>query len=262
MITREPRRPRGGTSGMRRIAAAPVVKLPIALVIALLVASLVGGCAVLDGPDEPFTDDPAASVGPAPTLLPGAQEPVAVATATPAASQDNVLHGSFRRGGVPVPPSVLADAERICRSIPTSPTVNEIGSKPIVVSDLRGQDVVLLVFADDLGATGCRVRFGTDGSTSAGFFDVKGSTKDALADDDLTLGAIWFLEDGTSQYVLAAGRVGQRAAKVRAGFDDDTYVTATIHDGWWAMWWPGQTKPAVIVAANAKNEAIATVDAP
>ena len=39
----------------------------------------------------------------------------------------------------------------------------------------------------------------------------------------------------------------------------DSYVTATLRDGWYAMWWPGLTRAAVIVAGDNGNEAIGTV---
>ena len=39
----------------------------------------------------------------------------------------------------------------------------------------------------------------------------------------------------------------------------DTYVTATLRVGWYAMRWTGLTRAAVIVAGDNRNEAIGTV---
>ena len=39
----------------------------------------------------------------------------------------------------------------------------------------------------------------------------------------------------------------------------DSYVTATLRDGWSGMWRPGLTRAAVFVAGDNRNEAIGTV---
>jgi hypothetical protein len=209
------------------------------------------------------------SIGPIPTLLPSGDHgpqtprPTSDAAGVRITGLDDQtsewLLGAFRRGSVPVPPALEGSFAEACRSRPVPPYVEEIGTRPVVVTDMRGLGVVIVVFADDDGASGCRVTVDAAGQLHVGFFAVKEDPTTALKDDDLTLGAMEYQDDGTNQRAIAVGRAGDRAVHVRAGFDDDTYVTATLRDGWYAMWWPGQTKAAVIVAGNNRNEAIGTV---
>ena len=250
------------SSGPARVSARLA---PLVLAVAGLIA--VAGCGDA-GPSEPVDE----SIGPIPTLLPAGQagspttRPTSDAAGVRITGLDDQtsewLLGAFRRGSVPVSPALEGSFAEACRSRPVPPYVEEIGTRPVVVTDMRGLGVVIVVFADDEGASGCRVTVGPDRQLHVGFFAVKEDPSKALEKDDLTLGAMEYQDDGTNQRAIAVGRAGDRAVHVRAGFDDDTYVTATLRDGWYAMWWPGQTRPAVIVAGNNRNEAIGTVTPP
>jgi hypothetical protein len=177
--------------------------------------------------------------------------------ATPPFGGSDLLFGPFRRGGVPVATDLLLGATNVCRTTPPSMVTTEVGGRPVVVADLRGGGRVLLVFADALGAVACRVSATEDGAMRAAFSRVASAGDGPLEADDLTLGGLDYEKDG----VVAVGRVGERAVHVRAGFDDDTYVTATIgDDGWWAMWWPGEAQPASITADDNRNVVITAVD--
>jgi hypothetical protein len=240
---------------LRRLAGDAVV---------LVLAIVLAGC----GETSPSIP-PDESIGPIPTLLPvgdvGPQtpRPTSDAAGMRISGLDEAtsthLMGAFRRSSVRVSPALEGTFAEACRSRPTPPHVEEIGMRPVVVTDMRGEGVVIVVFADDEGASGCRVTVGADGSLHVGFFPVTEDPSKALEEDDLTLGAMEYQEDGTSQRAIAVGRAGDRAVHVRAGFDDDTYVTATLRDDWYAMWWPGLTRAAVIVAADNRNVAIGTV---
>ena len=229
-----------------------------------LVLALVGGCGDAS-PSVPVDE----SLGPIPTLLPvgdaGQQtpRPTSDAAGMRISGLDETtttnLMGAFRRGSVPVSPALEGTFAEACRSRPAPPEVQEIGTRPVVVTDMRGEGVVIVVFADDEGASGCRVTVGPDGSLHVGFFPVTEDPSKALKKDDLTLGAMEYQEDATTPRSIAVGRAGDRAVHVRAGFDDDTYVTSTLRDGWYAMWWPGLTRAAVIAAADNRNVAIGTV---
>jgi len=176
--------------------------------------------------------------------------------------RDEFLYGTFRRGGVPVPPDVRSAAEDACRTKPAPAYAEEIGSRPLVVADLRGLGVLVLVFADGKGASGCRVEVDQTGAMEATHFAVATDPEGELERGEITLGALEYVEDGTSQRTLTVGRVGEGAVKVRAGFDDDTYVTSTMDNGWYAMWWPGSVKAAVIVAADNRNVAMGKLTPP
>lgn len=228
---------------------------PAAPGVVLLLAMAVSAC----GSDAPALPSSGGD-GPAGSALPPAATasiPVDAPAATPSA-----MFGSFRRGAIPVPPDVLRDAEVLCRTKPVPPYAEEIGSRPLVVSDLRGLGVLVLVFADAAGATGCRVEADLAGGMRATHFAVKAGPEGPLEPGGLTLGAIEYVQDGTSQRTIAVGRAGERAVHVRAGFDDDTYVTAALDNGWYAMWWPGSIRPAVIVAGDNRNVAMGKLTPP
>jgi hypothetical protein len=228
------------------------------LAIALAAATLLAGCEFSGEVPEP----PTTGTRPAATQESsdgGAEPPEA---ATPAFGAGDQLFGSFRRASVPVPPELVAAATRQCRLAPTPPEVSEIGDRPVVVADLRGDGRVLLVFADDQAAVGCRVDVIEDGSMRASLFRTADPEPAPVAEDGLALSVLDYVDDPAGPLVIAAGQVGDKAVHVRAGFDDDTYTTATIDDGWWLMWWPGQTRPASITADDNRNTVFASVKVP
>jgi hypothetical protein len=274
-----------------RDVARPIVAAALALSLALTT----GACA---GTATAPTEDPLASLGPIPTLIPkGNDGPVpaslapsgtgaataepgtsgapSAAPASPEAGDDEgsiealltpelgtVLFGPFRRAGYPLPEAVEAAAEETCRARPVPVHMDEIGSRRVVVSDMRGRGVILLVFADASGASACRVEVGRDAVMRATHFRVDDDPSVPLEEGALTLGAMEYQQDGTFQRAVAIGRVGDGARFVRAGFTDDTYVTATIRDGWYAMWWPGQERALVVVASDNRNVAMGKVTPP
>jgi hypothetical protein len=239
------------TSRVRRWSIPP-------LAIAITVATLLTGCEFSgEMPEPPTTETRPAATQVAPDS--GAETP---GSATPAFGAGDQLFGSFRRASVPVPPELLATAAEQCQETSSPPATPEIGSRPVVVADLRGDGRVLLVFADDQAAVGCRVDVSEDGSMRASLFQVAAPEPGQLADDGLSLGVLDYVDDPAGPLVIAAGQVGDTAVHVRAGFDDDTYTTATIDDGWWLMWWPGQTRPASITADDNRNTVFASVKVP
>jgi len=251
-----------------------VVRPAPAATFALTVALVLAACGS-DTP-EPADDLAARSIGPIPTLLPRAADDPASplgspagstggSPAAPAATDDLLaewLHGKFRRAGVPVSPGLEAEAADACRAVPQPAYVEEIGSRPVVVTDMRGMGVILVEFGDAQGATGCRVEIGDDGSMRASFLHLNEDPSVALEEGAVSLGAMDYVDDGIRQRAIAVGRAGARVWKVRAGFDDDTYVTATLRDGWYAMWWPGRIRAAVIVAVDNRNLAMGKLTPP
>ena len=219
------------------------------LPLALGVAVRVGGCGRETDVATPVRE-----------TLTGSADATAVAGTTAEAA--GVLMGAFRRSGYPVPPEMLVAAEAACRSATVPPGVAPPGDRPVVVADMRGLGVMLLVLADATGATGCRIEADPSGALAAGLFAVADDPSAPLSPGDLTLGAMEYATAGTVQRAIAVGRAGDRAVHVRAGFDDDTYVTASLSGGWYAMWWPGLTKAAVIVAGDNRNEALEALTPP
>ena len=224
---------------------------------AAIIAVLLGGCGS-SVPGDP-TPPRSASIA-APQTAPSAA-PVGSSAGPSTPSPSDPVTGWFRRGGVPVPPDVLAAATDECRSVPTPAYAKDIGSRPVAVSDLRGEGVVILVFASGTTATGCRVTLGDD-ALSATLFAVEPGPDAPLKEGEITLAAYELDQDGSRERTIAVGRYGDRVVKVRAGFDDDTYVTSSMANGWYAMWWLGRVRPAVIVAADNRNLAMGKLTPP
>jgi hypothetical protein len=224
---------------------------PAAVALAIVVAMGAGGC----GPDlaDPITPRAGSDV-------PGSAEPTVTPESASTPSPSDPVTGSFRRGGVPVPPDLLTTVVAACKALPTPAYAEEIGSRPVAVADLRGDSVVVAVFAGGDGATGCRAALGEDGP-QASLFAVDAADV-PLAEGAITLGAYELDEDGPGERTLAVGQYGDRVVKVRAGFDDDTYVTSSMDNGWYAMWWHGSVRPAVIVGADNRNEAMGKLTPP
>jgi hypothetical protein len=223
---------------------------------ATLIGLLLAGCgSSVPGDPNPRRSTPAAA-SPATSGAP-VGSPAVPSTPSPS----DPVTGSFRRGGVPVPPDVLAAATDECRSVPTPPYAEDIGSRPVAVSDLRGEGVLILVFASATTATGCRVTLDND-ALSATLFAVEPGPDAPLDVGEITLAAYELDGDGSRERTIAVGRYGDRVVKVRAGFDDDTYVTSSMANGWYAMWWLGRVRPAVIVAADNRNLAMGKLTPP
>jgi hypothetical protein len=230
------------------------------VVLATALVALVAACGST-GP-TPVASGRTGSTTPTTPAASGTRDAASQAPGSAVPSPPAALFGTFRRAPIPVPPDVLHDATALCRTKPVPPYAEEIGSRPVVVSDLRGLGVVLLVFADGQGATGCRVEVNQAGGMRATHFAVSSDPHGPLDPGGITLGAMQYVTEGTNQRVIAVGRAGERAVHVRAGFDDDTYVTAALANGWYAMWWPGSIRPAVIVAGNNRNEAMGKITPP
>jgi hypothetical protein len=222
-----------------------------------LIGLLLGGCGS-SVPGDP-TPPRAASTAASPTAASAAPVGSPAVPSTP--SPSDPVTGSFRRGGVPVPSDVLAAATDECRSVPTPPYAEDIGSRPVAVSDLRGEGVVILVFASATTATGCRVTLGDD-ALSATLFAVEPGPDAPLGEGEITLAAYELDGDGSRERTIAVGRYGDRVVKVRAGFDDDTYVTSSMANGWYAMWWLGPTEMATVAALDIRSTVLSAVPAP
>src|SRR5690349_14174670 len=203
---------RAAASGDRRVRRAALL---------LAICALGAAC----GPDVVDEITPPAGTAPAQASESAPRD----AASTP--SPSDPVTGSFRRGGVPVPPDVLARSVAACKAVPASSDAGAIGDRPVVVSDLRGESVVLVVFAAADGATGCRATLREDG-VEASLFAVATKTDGELDEGEITLGTYELDDDGLDQRMIAVGQLGERVVKVRAGFDDDTYVTSSTDNGW------------------------------
>jgi hypothetical protein len=235
---------------------------PSAALLSVAVAAIVGlsACA-------PATEAP--TIGPASTPTDSSESPAPARTPAPSdgasgapPAADSRVFGAFRRSALAVPADILEPAEALCRTRPVAPFAEEIGSQRLVVSDMRGQGVVILVFADDVGATGCRVELDGAGGMTASHFAVDADPPGELERGDVTLGALEFVDESRIQRVIAVGRVGDGTVRTSAAFADDTFVYASMANGWYAMWWAGSLKPIAIAAVNNRNIVVGSLAPP
>jgi hypothetical protein len=218
---------------------------PLLLAVVLAVAACDGsgpGPAATPTPPAPGASaEPSVSAGP-PTVGP---------VADPILEQ---VAGPWRRFGIVAAPEVSAAVAAACAL--DAPADADPAARAVAV-DLRGLDRATALFASTTSWWVCLATLDAGGVATTrlgarGTFTVAGPAPDAIEILDLSTVVD---EDGTIRSV-AVGRVGDLAAKVRAGFDDETYVTATMVGGWWAMWWPGIARPPLISALDSHDVSI------
>jgi hypothetical protein len=216
----------------------------------LALALGVGAIGSLAGCAPPTPEDAAPTVSTSASPTGASPDAASQSAVTPAGTPDPSLVGAYATEPVPVPPDVEHEAARQCRLTPAPGFVDEIGSRQVAVTDLRGMSLVLVVFADGAGATGCAVDVRRDGSMRAGFFRVAGDPAEDLDTGGVSLWALQYPEAGGADRTIAVGRAGDAVATVRIEFDADPPVTASLRDGWYAAWWRGGRRPSAIRAVD------------
>jgi len=127
---------------------------------------------------------------------------------------------------------------------PDGPRVDEVPIRP-VLAEQRGDYTYVLLTGD--GATGeCLVTVQAAGATDVVSGDaVLASPPPAPGPRDVTtlqLGTASWSEGDTGDGALtsAYGRAGEEIASVTLTLVTGEQVEATVHDGWWAAWAPGE----------------------
>ena len=218
--------------------ATPLAALTIAMV-------TLAGCA-----------DSAPATADAPTEAPASAAPTRTRDATPvdpSAFANDATYGDWRRSPVDPTPEYAAAAEEACRA------ESAVGDLPLVVLDARGEGRAILVFADEKAAVTCIAdddRSGTiavDAHALPGFAKAKPPAEAHLGFHELTT-----VEAGGSTYSAIVGQYEPTGVKdVSANFDADAaWYTAASDNGWYAIWWPGKSKPLGVATSNNRNEVI------
>ncbi len=212
------------------------------IVVALLVALVVIGCDLADATGTPV-DRPTDAV------------PIVEATPRPTADVGAIAHAATfgRWRSAPVRPNadLTAQAELACRSDPL------VGDLPLKVLDARGEGLLLLVFARDPAAVLCRAEASEDGSVVTVVRPIAG-VGDAEPPGPRTLGIREFeqVEGAASSRTVLVGRVGDDVRSIGVNFDDATWSTASMANGWYATWWPASAKPLGVAAIDNRNVVI------
>jgi len=164
--------------------------------------------------------------------------------------------GSWRRVPFPTDPSFAAAQESGCRGGPVAIPA----SATRVVTDVRGQGRLLLVFASATRAFLCV----TSVDDPADPVDVESFSVPAapVADDGIDL--VYYTETGTGSGTLAfaVGRVGPAPKAVIAGFVDQTFVFGAMGGGWYSMWWPVTVACDGIASVNGAHVVLESTHAP
>ena len=206
----------------------------------ILALALVGCDAATATPFQPsVSPTEAASEAPSPSQPDQTTDPLVAIAA-----------GVWRAVPVDVSRAFSAPFEAGCRA--AEPALSGLIAALV---DVRGANVVQIVFAHDHDAYLCRARVDAPATPDAVTkLDVAAG---ALPDDGIDIALYTLIGNGDSARTILVGRVGTIAAHVIAGFDNETYIFGAQSGGWYALWWPS---PALMngVSSTDKGHVVLT----
>lgn len=188
-----------------------------------------------------------------PTGIPQTQPPARSTTAPdPSPAADAAVFGAWRRAPVKPTGDFAAAVEAACRG------QGAVATRPLAVLDARGEGLAILVFADGASAAVCRTMVDQGGAVVAvareiaGASGVKAPVTGALGIHDLEV-----VQDGASARSILVGQVGGGVHTVAANFDADAaWFTASMANGWYAIWWPGTGRPLGVASSDIRSVVI------
>jgi hypothetical protein len=143
---------------------------------------------------------------------------------------------------------------------------NQLGAAeadlPTAVVDARGEGFATAILADDTRAIQCLAR--VDGAGTARIDSVgrlAPSTVAAVADQKIGLTSLLQFEDREGGRMFLLGRVGLNASEVKAVLEDKSEVIASLANGWYAAWWPGDHRLTAIDALDGGRQVARSVEA-
>jgi hypothetical protein len=143
---------------------------------------------------------------------------------------------------------------------------NQLGAAeadlPTAVVDARGEGFATAILADDTRAIQCLARL--DGAGTAridGAERLAPSTVAKVADQAIGLTSLLQFEDREGGRTFLIGRVGPNASEVKAVLGDRSEVGASLANGWYAAWWPGDHRATAIHAVYGGSEVVRAVEA-
>lgn len=133
-----------------------------------------------------------------------------------------------------------------------------MATRPLTVLDTRGEGLAVLVFADGASAAVCRATVDHGGAVAAVAREIAGASG-AKAPGTGTLGIhdLEVVQQGASARSILVGQVGGGVHSVAANFDADAaWFTASMADGWYAIWWPGTGRPLGVASSDIRSVVI------
>ena len=141
-----------------------------------------------------------------------------------------------------------------------------IGELPVAVVDLRGDELVTVVFGDATAGYVCWSLL----DSPAAPLEVRALDVAAGPADGIDAVLYEPLQIGEATRVVLIGRVGplsqprqvlgdQNPDKVIAQLGDEAFIWAAFDRGWYAMWWPGVDPTQSVAVTNGRNEVLASV---
>jgi hypothetical protein len=202
-----------------------------------IVAAVLAGCDAVTVP-SPASGSPTSSEDPlAPTDV----------------MADQML-GPWRRATIQLDDSRTAVLSDACAAAAREKLGEDDSTLPTALVDARGEGVATVILADDLRAVLCLATLDATGAATVDAVDRLSPTAVAPVEEaDVTVASVLRLEDEAGRRTLAFGRAGPEAVKVKLSFPDSLVHTAALAEGWWAMWWPGNTGAISYAAVNAAN---------
>ena len=214
----------------------------------MLVALAVGACDESESTDEPSSPPP-------------------TATADPSAAAVDLLFGEWRPVSLPVDES-LAESMAFACSNPADPDLEAaMQHVPVVLVDARGDGLVSLILADEHVAFECRLMLEKIGSELTSTIIGAPTRLDPgavvpLEDTAITVVGQTRVDEDAGLRTILIGRVGPKAFRVVASFNDESEVTASKDNGWYYAWWPGTIGIGGIASLDNKSLVQSAVDSP
>jgi hypothetical protein len=135
---------------------------------------------------------------------------------------------------------------------------------PTALVDARGERLLTAIMADDLNAIECLARLDDAGATAT-VDSVARLSMVAVAPVDksaMTVASVTRESYLDGRRTLAFGRIGPDAGGAKVGFEDKSVVGASIAEGWWAVWWPGDVRATSFAAVDSHGLVVGSAAPP
>lgn len=174
------------------------------------------------------------------------------------------LGGTWRAAPIVVDNAHIAIVSDACAVAAREELGETEANLPTALVDARGEGFVTAIMADDLNAIECLAHLDEAGTTAT-VDSVARLSMVAVAPVDKT--AITVVSVTHESYLegsrtVAFGRIGPDAAGVTVGFVDKSVVLASIDQGWWAIWWPGEVRATSFAAVDSHDLVIGSAEPP
>ena len=174
------------------------------------------------------------------------------------------LGGPWRSTPIAVDDAHVAIASDACAAKARVDLGETDANLPTSLVDARGENLVIVIMADDLNAIECLARFDASGSTATvdSVAGLSVTTLDPLDGSAIGVSSVVRETDRSGGRTVAFGRIGPSPAAARIGLPDGSAVVASSAEGWWAAWWPGTILASAYAAVDDHHFVVGQVAAP